>query len=163
VRIGGGEKLTDTPESMKAELSKWNDGAGIDIESWVGCEGNFSLAVGYTSIFWPSFTLFEGYILREGFSEDALRGFEATAKSRKSVEWLMNHLHIASIQHGGCSDNSKDKLLLIGNVLKEIYQAKLHFLWPNRPCTVEFIVPANPDDLKGYQLSFWQNCHEEGV
>jgi hypothetical protein len=53
----------DTPESMKAELAAWNNGAGIDIESWVGCEGKFSLAVGYSSIFWPSFTLFEGYMI----------------------------------------------------------------------------------------------------
>ena len=93
----------DTPESMKAELAAWNNGAGIDIESWVGCEGKFSLAVGYSSIFWPPFTLFEGYILREGFSEDSLRGFERNGRSRKSVEWLMNHLHIADIQYYGCS------------------------------------------------------------
>jgi hypothetical protein len=152
----------DTPESMKAELAAWNNGAGIDIESWVGSEGKFSLAVGYSSIFWPPFTLFEGYILREGFSEDSLRGFERNGRSRKSVEWLMNHLHIADIQYYGCSDASKDKLLLLGNVLKEIYQAKLQWQWPDRPCTVEFYIPEDPDDLMEYQVSFWQKCHEHG-
>jgi hypothetical protein len=152
----------DTPESMKAELAAWNNGAGIDIESWVGCEGKFSLAVGYSSIFWPSFTLFEGYILREGFSEDSLRGFERNGRSRKSVEWLMNHLHIADIQYYGCSDASKDKLLLLGNVLKEIYQAKLQWQWPDRPCTVEFYISEDADDLMEYQVSFWQKCHEHG-
>lgn len=49
----------DIPESMKAELAAWNNGDGIDLESWISCEGRFSFAVGYASIFWPAFTLFE--------------------------------------------------------------------------------------------------------
>src|SRR6185437_5378168 len=117
----------DTPESMKAELAAWNSGDGIDLETWVACEGKFSLAVGYASVFWPAFTFFEGYILQEGFSEKNLRDFEHNAQSRRSVEWVMNHLHIADIQHGGCGDISKDKLLVLGNVLKEIYEAKLQW------------------------------------
>ncbi len=118
----------EIPESMKAELAAWNNGAGIDIESWVGCEGNFSLAVGYTSVFWPEFVAFDEYILRKGFSEDSLRGFEQQKGiDRKSVEWVMNHVHLADIQYRGCKDATKDKLLLLSNVLKEIYQAKLHW------------------------------------
>jgi hypothetical protein len=150
----------ETPESMKSELAAWNNGAGIDIESWVGCEGRFSLAVGYSTVFWPSFTLFERYILREGFSEASLRSFEQNGRGRQSVEWLMNHLHIADIQYYGCSDASKDKLLLLGNVLKEIYEAKLLWQWPDHPCRVEFYIPDDQDDLMKYQLSFWQKCHE---
>ena len=41
----------------------------------------------------------------------------------------MNHLHIADIQYYGCKDASLDKLRLPGNVLKEIYQAKLRVLY----------------------------------
>lgn len=150
----------NTPESMKAELAAWNNGDGIDLETWIGCEGRFSLAVGYASIFWPAFTLFEGYILPHGVSEDALRGFEQNESSRKSVEWVMNHVHIADIHHRGCGDISKDKLLVLGNVLKEIYEAKLHWQFPDCPCTVELFIPDDPDDLTEYQLSFWQKCHE---
>ncbi len=72
----------------------------------------------------------------------------------------MNHLHIADIQRWGCGDKSKDKLLVLGNVLKEIYEAKLQWQFPDRPCTVEFFIPDDPDDLMEYQLSFWQKCHE---
>ena len=146
----------DTPESMKAELAAWNNGDGVDLETWIGCEGNFTLAVGYASVFWPAFGLFEGYILADGFSEEALRGFEQNGRDRKSVELVMNHWHIADIQHGGCGDISKDKLLVLGNVLKEIYEAKLQWQFPDRPCTVEFFIPDDPDDMTEYQLSFWQ-------
>jgi hypothetical protein len=148
------------PESMKAELATWNNGAGIDLESWISCEGRFSLAVGYTSIFWPAFTLIEGYILPQGVSEGSLRSFEQNGRSRKSIEWVMNHVHIADIHHRGCGDISIDKLLVIGNVLKEIYEAKLHWQFPDRPCSVELFIPDDPGDLTGYQLSFWQKCHE---
>jgi hypothetical protein len=149
----------NTPESMKAELAAWNNGAGIDLESWIGCEGRFSLAVGYASIFWPAFTLVEGYILPQGVSEDSLRAWEQGGRSRQSIEWVINHVHIADI-HYGREDISIDKLLVIGNVLKEIYEAKLHWQFPDRPCSVELFIPDDPDDLTGYQLSFWQKSHE---
>lgn len=150
----------ETPESMKAELAKWNNGAGINIDGWVGCMGNFSLAVGYASVFLPEFVLFDGYILMEGFSEASLRGFERqNGNNLRSVESVMNHLHIADI-HYESIDASKDKIILLGNALKEIYEAKLHWKWPDRPCTVEFYMPDDKEDLVQYQLSFWQKCHE---
>ena len=148
----------ETPDSMKAELLAWNNGAGIDLKSWVGCEGSLSLAVGYATVFWPEFVEFEGYILRKGFSEPSLRTFEA-GSSRESVEWVMNHLHIADI-HSGREDISRDKILLLGKVLKEIYQAKLQWQFPDRPCIVEFDMPDDPEDPVGYQISFWQKGDE---
>jgi hypothetical protein len=50
----------DTPISMLAELGEWNGGKDIDLQSWVGCEGRFSLAVGYLTVFWPDFEEVEG-------------------------------------------------------------------------------------------------------
>lgn len=72
----------------------------------------------------------------------------------------MNHLHLDGIQAGGCRDISRDKLLILGNVLKEIYEAKLQWQFPDRPCTVELFIPDDLDNLREYQLSFWQKCHE---
>ena len=72
----------------------------------------------------------------------------------------MNHLHIADIQYYGCGDASEDKFLLLGNTLKEIYAAKLQWQWPDRPCTVEFYIPEDRDDLMEYQILFWQKSHE---
>ena len=152
----------DIPESMKAELAAWNNGQGIDLESWVGCLGNFSLAVGYLSIFCPEFVEFEGYILRKGFSEDSLRGFESSCGGdRKSIEAVMNHLHIADIQHYGCEDLSKDKVILLGSKLKEIYEARLQWQFPDKPCTVSFYEPDHAEELAAYEITFWQKAHEK--
>ena len=125
--------------------------------------GNFRLAVGYASIFWPKFVEFEKYIFTENefSSEESVRAFESEKGSTpKSVERVMNHLHIAEIQHLGCKDISKDKLIMIGNILKEIYQATLFWLFPGKPCVVEFYQPEDPDDLMEYQISFWQKKHD---
>jgi hypothetical protein len=135
----------------------------IDLETWTACEGRFALAVGYASVFWPEFVEFDGYIVGMGFSETALRGFESREGStRKSVEATMNHFHLDGIQHGGCRDISKDKLLYLGKLLREMYEAKLQWQFPHMPCVVEFFVPEDEEDLSGYQLSFWQRRHEVG-
>jgi hypothetical protein len=152
-----GDFVVEIPESMQAELGTWNDGRGIDLESWVGCLGNFSLAVGYASIFWPSFIKFEEYILRHGFSENSLRGFEKQHSSNKAgIERVMNHLHLDSIQHLGCEDISADKLLALGQILEDIYDVKLRRDFPNVRCAVEFYVPPDRDELDQYQISFWR-------
>jgi len=149
--------MMDVPESMKVELAAWNDGAGIDLDSWVGCEGNFRLAIGYASIFWPAFVEFEGLILRAGFGVDALRTFQRQEGiDRASVESVMNDLHLDGIQYIGCPDASPDKLLHLGRVLEQICAAKLQWHFPERPCRVSFHVPADQTDLAAYEITFWQ-------
>lgn len=119
--------------------------------------GTYSLAVGYTTLFWPEFVEHKGYLLRKGFTTSALHDFEQqTSGNRKSVEWVLNHIHLADIQYRGCDDLSKDKLFLLGTVLKEIHIAKLQWQFPDRPCEVEFFVPEDDDELDEYALSFWQ-------
>jgi len=155
------------PESMKKELGAWNNGEGIDLESWLGCAGNFSLAVGYTTIFCPKFIEFEDYILigDEPIDEQgitAVRSFETQEGSTPfSVEWVLNHLHIADIQYRGCEDISADKLIILGNALKETYEARLAYFFPNKPCVVKFYIPEDPNELDEYQMSFWQKKHDQ--
>ncbi len=153
------------PDSMKKELGAWNQGKGMDLDSWISCSGNYSLAVGYSTIFCPNFIEFEEYILSADEIDEAIlksiRGFEYQAGSTpKSVEWVINHLHIADIHYGDCEDLSVDKVLIIGDALKNIYEARLSYLFPSKPCVVEFYKPEDPRDLEDYQISFWQKKHE---
>jgi hypothetical protein len=156
--------MIQPPASMIAELSAWNNGNGISLEEWTECSGNFKLAVGYAALFWPKFVLFEDYIFRENFTTDTVRGFEKQNNGNKQrVEWIINHLHLDSIQHHGCKDISEDKIVLIGRVLKEIWEAKLLWQFPDRPCQVEFYEPEDKKNLVEYQLSFWQKKHEQKI
>ena len=153
------------PDSMKDDLGAWNNGKGVDLESWIACAGNFSLAVGYSSIFCPDFIEFEGYIFEgDEFCEreiENLRDFESQEDSTpKSIEIVMNHLHIADIHFDGCEDLSADKIIIIGETLKDIYEARLAYLFPNKPCIVEFFKPEDENELQDYQLYFWQKKHD---
>ncbi len=147
------------PESMVLELGAWNNGTGIDLESWTGCKGNFRLAVGYSTVFWPQFEGMGRYILRKGGPSESLISFERQqGATTQSVEAVLNHLHIADSQHAFCADISRDKLIWLGVRLKEIYAAKLAWQFPDTPCVGEFYRPDDPDDLTGYQISFWQGA-----
>jgi hypothetical protein len=153
----------DIPDSMKDELGRWNNGDGIDLESWTSCMGSFALATGYITLFWPEFVEHEGYILRKGFSEASLHGFEDRCEGdRKGVEWVMNHLHICDIHCGDADDLTPDKAVLLGRTLKAIYEAKLAREFPHSPCIVAFYEPDERGDLTDYQVSFWQARHEPG-
>jgi hypothetical protein len=94
------------------------------------------------------------YVLREGFSEEALRGFEAQdGSSRKGVEWVMNHVHLDDIHYG--EEATEAQLRYLGRVLKEIHEVKLKADFPDLRFVVEFT--DEPDvDYPDFQISFWQ-------
>lgn len=155
------------PESLQEELDLW--GSDFDLECWVSVQGNFSLAVGYASIFNPNFVEYGDYIFRvdaeyattDKFRKDvAVRAHDHDAFS---VEWLINHLHIADIQQPESEDISADKLIFIGHALKDIYEAKLAHQFPDKPCEVKFYLPEcteeGTEDLRDYQIAFWQTKH----
>ncbi|ANM09585.1 MULTISPECIES: hypothetical protein [unclassified Rhizobium] len=149
--------MATIPDGMKSELAAWNEGRGISLRDWTANSGNFSLAVGYSEIFWPRFVTFEKYILVDGFNLEGLRSFERNPEAtRQSIEWVMNHFHIADIQHSACTDIAGDKLAILGERLREIYIAKLGWLFPDRTFVVELVQPESPDEFEDYQISFFQ-------
>ena len=151
--------MVPPPKSMVNELAAWNDGTGISLESWVGCTGNFRLAVGYSTVFWPNFVQFEDYIFRENVTEQSVRGFEAQCQNdKRSVECVINHLHIADLHPEHVSE---DMIVFLGRTLKEVWQAKLQWQFPDRPCEVSFQEPEDRNDLVAFELSFWQKKHEQ--
>jgi len=148
--------MDDDPDfsALIPELSQWNQGGGIDPHGWIGCVGNYELAAGYSLVFWPRFVRFERYVLRKGFSEDSVRGFErADGCDRASVDAVVNHLHIADIH---CNvESTEAQLRYLGRVLKEIHEAKLGRDFPELGFAVSFNDEAGLDRID-YQLTFWQ-------
>jgi len=138
------------------ELTDWNGGKGIDIDSWIGCVGNFQQAIGYSHIFWPGFVEHDDMVFREAFNIDAMNGFMDQRNGNKtSVEAVMNHLHIADLQHMGCQDISRERLVYLGHVLTEIHKVKLAHDFPDRSFEMLFD-DSDRDDLLDYQMTFFQ-------
>jgi hypothetical protein len=142
-------------DELIPELRLWNDGKGIAAEEWIGCIGNYPLAIGYSLLFWPRFVRSDEYVLRQGFSEGALRGFEQQAgSSRSSIEWVMNHIHLIDI-HCNEENVGEAQLRYLGRVLKKIHEVKLRADFPDLRFTVEFNDEPGLDPVD-YQMSFWQ-------
>lgn len=143
-------------ESLIPDLKEWNNGKGIDPESWVGCEGNFRLAAAYSLIFWPTFVEMDGMVFRGDMDQLTLDSWLIGLDGDKSsVEATANHLHIRDIHYLGCPDASVDRFVYLGNVLKQIYAAKLSMQFPDRNFIVQFYEPPD-QDLNEYQITFYQ-------
>jgi hypothetical protein len=140
------------------ELPDWNNGAGIDVTSWIGCVGDYEKAIGYSTIFWPEFVEIDGYVLRAcaGGNRDSLRRWkDGCGGSREEVEALGNHLHLRDIQYWGCPGATPERLSYLGGVLKEIYECKLKRDFPDKSFVVEF-TEGDEGDLDGFMLTFYQ-------
>jgi hypothetical protein len=137
------------------ETREWNEGRGITPDDWISCVGTYELAVGYSLIFWPKFVTFEDYVLRDGFLESSVRGFEKmTNGDRRSVEAVMNHVHMADL-HANVQEPNVDQLRYLGRTLKRIYEAKLRSDFPDCRFTVSFNDERDLDPIE-YELTFWQ-------
>jgi len=147
----------DNFDDLIPEMRNWNNGDGIDVQSWISCSGNFQLAIGYSTIFWPRFIEYEDLILFAGETpieiiKESVDSFRKQGCDRKSLEAVMNHAHLRDFHYAGCPDATKEKLIYLGRILKEIYECKLKHQFPNKKFEVVFD-DSDKDDLGDYQIT----------
>ncbi len=95
-------------------------------------------------------------MLFSGFNEGSYRGFmESTQGNKKSVEMVMNHLHILDLFQNTSEDPSKDLIVYLGRLLKDVWVCKVARDFPERQITVSF--PEGEDyELLDYEITFFQ-------
>jgi hypothetical protein len=137
------------------ELKDWNNGNGIDIDSWAQCVANHKVLVGCSRILWPSFVEHDGCILLgDSVDEANYQAFlKQTNSNKKSVEATMNHQHVLHLF--ATELPTRELVLYVGRLLKEIWQVKLSHDFPDRNITVLF--PEEDDlELIDYEITFFQ-------
>lgn len=151
------QRLTTVPiADLVPELREWNNGKGIDLDSWLGCVGSFGHAIAYGELFWPEFVEHDGCILFAGFSEVSYQGFLDQAKGDKTaVEAVMNHRHILDLFPSDYSNASKVQIMYLGRLLKEIWGTRLRQEFPQKNLVVSFS-EESAVDLLDYELTFFQ-------
>jgi len=139
------------------ELTQWNNGKGIDIDSWIRCVGRFDHAIGYSRILWPDFVIHDDCVL---FSPVPTANFDAwmtqTGRCRNSVETVMNHRHILDLFSGEDSYVSREMIICLGRLLKDMWGCKLRRDFPDRGIIVSF-PEDHKDDLLDYEITFYHN------
>jgi len=146
-------------ELLIPELSKWNNGSGIDVVSWIDGIGNFEHGIAYGRMFWQDFVEHDDCIFFADFSQRSYSGFMRQLKGNKeAVEVVMNHQHISDYfpQH----EPTKDQVIYLGRLLKEIWQTKLKRDFPSRNVIVEFY-EQDCEWIDEYQITFFQPRDEK--
>jgi len=128
-----------------------------DIDQWISIEGNYEHLVGYGRIFWPDFMEHDGCIFwKHRFTEENYKSFMVQTKGDKTaVEAVMNHEHILDIFSNPPNKPSREIVLYIGRLLKEIWQVKLDREFPGRQIKVSFPEEFS-EDLLHYEVTFFQ-------
>jgi len=140
------------------EIKNWNGGKGVDVETWIGCEGDHKHLIGYARILWPDFVEHDGCIfLGESLDEANYRVWLAQTKGdRKKVEAVMNHQHIVDLfSRSHHEPPSREVVVYVGRLMKDILQTKLTHNFPDRTITVIF-AEDGVNDLADYQITFFQ-------
>ena len=138
------------------EMKGWNNGKGIDIDSWIQCMANHKVLVGCSRILWPSFIEHDGCILLGDSVDEA--NYQAFLKSavgnKKTVEATMNHQHVLHLF--ATELPTRDLVLYVGRLMRQIWQVKLAHDFPGREITVSF--PEEDDlELIDYEITFFQD------
>jgi hypothetical protein len=136
------------------EMKDWNNGRGIDIDSWIQCMANHKVLVGCSRILWPSFVEHDGCILLgDSIDEATYQGFLKSANGdRKVAEATMNHRHVL---HLFATELPTREVLYVGRLLRDMWQAKLSRDFPGRRITVYFPEEDNLE-LIDYEITFFQ-------
>jgi hypothetical protein len=149
--------------SLIPELSQWNNGAGISVDAWLGCKGDFQLAIAFSRMFWPEFVEHDGCVLLAGFSETVYQDFLAAFKNdRASVEAVMNHRHMLDLFYHAASTATALQLIYLGRVLRDILTVKLGHDFPGRTFAVKF-AEGPFEELMEYEVTFWQPVNRRGA
>ena len=131
--------MSDKWSSLVPELSDWNNGAGISVESWIGCIGQFDHAIGYGTIFWPEFVVHDDCVLRYEIDDDRYQNCLRTCSNDKTaIEALFNHLHVANLFPNSKFQPTQAVVVHLGSMLKEMWSYKLRAEFPNRQFDVVF-------------------------
>jgi len=136
-------------------MKDWNNGKGVEIDSWIQCVANHKVLIGCSRILWPSFIEHDGCILLGDSVDEA--NYQAFLKSangnKRTVEATMNHQHVLHLF--ATELPTRDSVLYIGRLMKEIWQVKLGHQFPGRKITVSF--PEEDDlELLDYEITFFQ-------
>lgn len=137
------------------ELPKWNYGRGIDIDAWICCVGNFEHAIGYSRLFWPAFLKHDDAVFFcDGFSNESYDGFmRQAAGDRSAVERVMNHRHLAALFCDPSLSPSREQLLYLGDLLQQMWTAKLRRDFPGVPFAVP-LFGADSEELMDLEITF---------
>src|SRR5258708_4376057 len=100
--------------------------------AWLQHVGTFGQAIAFSELFWPDFIEHDGCILRVDRFEEAnyQEWLKSTKGDRGAVEAVINHTHLIDLFPHQELQPTREQVVQLGNILKEMWQAKLNRDFP---------------------------------
>lgn len=147
--------MNDDDSKLIPELADWNAGTGITLAAWISGVGRFDHALGYSTIFWPSFIEYESCVFRTVPDREAYQQWmKSTGGDRTKVEAAMNHIHLIDLFTSSDHQPSRALLLRLGQIMKEAWSCKLALNFPARRFEIPFF--SDSENLTDFELTFHQ-------
>lgn len=147
---------------LTVEFEQWNQAnhwTGRDrmtLEKWAHCTGNYRQLAGYGRILWPSFIEHDDCVFHlEGFAEKGYKEWLKHLRDKTRVEAMINHVHILDMFPADQDKPSRELVLYLGRLLKDVWQTKLNRDFPDRRIIVSFPEDYS-SDLIDYEITFYQ-------
>jgi hypothetical protein len=154
--------MTADWDRLIPELRAWREhnNTEIDPQSWVSSEGNWELAIAYSTVFWPQFVEIDEMVFAYGTTPETVKEwFKQTGGDKAATEATINHIHILHMHHPGLwAKVSRDQILYLGRTLKAIYSTKLKHDFPERDFVFDFD-ETESQSLSEYQFFWYQKRH----
>ena len=113
----------------------------------------------YRSLFWPDFIEHDGCVFLAFNQQRYDEWLEQCGGDREQVEATMNHRHILDVLPQAVEEPTRDLVLTVGWLLRDVWEAKLRRDFPERAFTVRFPEDYS-EDLLDYEVTFWQPRNE---
>jgi len=132
----------------------------IDVQNWLYTQGNYEILIACGALFWPTFLEYKDCIVRHSSCNNYIENYaRLTADGpveRGYVEERLNRLEIVDIiSPTNPASLSMEQAIHIGELLKQMWQAKLTSEFPNRDFHVSFFV-YDGDRVEDLALTFCQ-------
>ena len=153
-------------EKLIPDLRTWRDlnREEFSISDWTSIEGNITLAIGYSCLFWPDFIEYDDCVfLKDTFSVENFKDWTKTeyVVHFAQIESVINHIHILDLFTSEKQDEiTYEQIKYLGNKIREIYEVKLISNFPDRKFEVLFNGDEHLEDLLDYEITFFQEVNE---
>lgn len=151
--------------SLITDLDEWESHNGFHIgpDGWLAGMGSFNFAIAFTSLFHPEFIIHDDCVFIAPLSEQDEKNYKSFLVSsnddRSKTEVTINHKHLMDLFPNSDETPTREQILYLGRILKDMWQLKLDRDFPDRIFVVSFPEDYS-EDLHEYEITFWQQRNE---
>jgi hypothetical protein len=147
--------------NLITDLDDWDAHNNCEMgpDGWLAGMGSFNYAVAFSSLFWPEFVVYDNCVFFAPFREHDVQNYSrlphTSDEDKCRTEVTLNHKHLLDFFPNEEAKPTREQVIYLGRILKDMWQLKLNRDFPDRVIVVSFPEDYS-EDLMDYEITFWQ-------